>query len=83
MSWLVWIVVGGVAGWIGSILMGNDGQQGILGNVVVGVLGAFVGGWIMDWVSGNGATITGFDIRSLAVATLGAVVLLFIKQKLL
>jgi uncharacterized membrane protein YeaQ/YmgE (transglycosylase-associated protein family) len=46
MSWLVWIIVGGVAGWIGSILMGNDGQQGILGNIVVGVLGAFVGGWI-------------------------------------
>lgn len=82
MSWLVWIVVGGVAGWIGSILMGNDSQQGILGNVVVGVLGAFVGGWIMGWISGNGATITGFDIRSLAVATLGALVLLFIKQKL-
>ena len=80
---LTWIIVGGVAGWIGSILMGNDGQQGILGNVVVGVLGAFVGGWIMSWVSGNGAAITGFDIRSLAVATLGAVALLFIKQKLL
>lgn len=83
MSWLVWIIVGGIAGWIGSILMGNDGQQGILGNIVVGILGAFVGGWIMSFVSGNGAGITGFDIRSLAVATLGAVVLLFIKQKLL
>lgn len=83
MSWLVWIIVGGIAGWIGSILIGNDGQQGILGNIVVGVLGAFVGGWIVSWISGNGATITGFDIRSLAVATLGAVVLLFIKQKLL
>lgn len=82
MGWLTWIIVGGFAGWIGSILMGNDAQQGLLGNIVVGILGAFIGGWIMSFISGVGTTM-GFDIRSLAVAVLGAVVLLFIKQKVM
>jgi uncharacterized membrane protein YeaQ/YmgE (transglycosylase-associated protein family) len=82
MGYITWIIMGGLAGWIGSILMGNDGQQGIIGNIVVGILGAFIGGWIMSFISGSGATITGFDIRSLAVAVLGAVVLIFIKNKL-
>jgi 3-phosphoglycerate kinase len=65
-----------------SIVMGNDGQQGILGNIVVGAVGAFIGGWIMSFLNGTGMTM-GFDIRSLAVATVGAIVLLFVKNKLL
>jgi uncharacterized membrane protein YeaQ/YmgE (transglycosylase-associated protein family) len=82
MGILTWIIVGGAAGWIGSIVMGNDGQQGILGNIVVGAIGAFIGGWIMSFLNGTGMTM-GFDIRSLAVATVGAIVLLFVKNKLL
>jgi uncharacterized membrane protein YeaQ/YmgE (transglycosylase-associated protein family) len=82
MGILTWIIVGGVAGWIASIVMGNDGQQGILGNIVVGAVGAFIGGWIMGFLNGTGMTM-GYDIRSLAVATVGAIVLLFVKNKLL
>ena len=45
MGFLVWIIVGGIVGWLASLVMRTDGQQGILLNVVVGIVGAFIGGW--------------------------------------
>lgn len=76
MSLLVWIVFGGLAGWVASMFAGTNKQQGMLGNIIVGILGAVVGGWIMS--SLGFGDINGFNLYSFAVAVLGAFILLFI-----
>lgn len=76
MDILLWIVFGGLVGWIASMIMGTDAQQGILGNIVVGIVGAFLGGLIMN--SFGQAGTTGFNFYSFFVSILGAVVLLWI-----
>ena len=73
MGLLSWILVGGLAGWIGGKLMGG-GNRGCLMNIIVGVIGAFLGGLIVNLLGGRG--VTGFNLWSLFVATLGAVVFL-------
>jgi len=73
---LVWIIVGALAGWIASKIMGRDAQMGAVANIVVGILGALIGGFIMNSVGGAG--FTGFNLYSLLVAIGGAVVLLFL-----
>lgn len=76
MELLAFLVLGGIAGWIASMIMGTDGSQGIFLNVVVGVIGAFVGGLVFNAFGSAG--VSGFNIYSLAVATLGAIVLLWL-----
>ncbi len=76
MGILVWIVFGAIAGWIGSIIMNTDGQQGIILNIVVGIAGAVLGGYIFSFFGEGG--ISGFNIYSFMVAIVGAVVLLSI-----
>ena len=80
MGILGWIVFGALAGWVASIIVGNRSQQGCLGNVIVGVIGAFLGGWIMRLIQGEGMSMEafGWDWYSFGVAVLGAVVLLFL-----
>jgi len=74
MNLIIWLVIGGVIGWLASIAMKTDGQQGIVLNVVVGIVGAFVGGLIGSALGFGG--VTEFDIRSFAIAILGAIVVL-------
>ena len=74
MSLLLFLILGGVAGWIASLMMGTDGQQGILLNVIVGIVGAFLGGLAFNMLGSHG--VTGFNLWSLIVAVLGSVVLL-------
>ncbi len=76
MELLAFLVLGGIAGWIASLIMGTDASQGIFLNIVVGVVGAFIGGMLFNAFGSAG--VSGFNIYSLAVATLGAIVLLFI-----
>jgi uncharacterized membrane protein YeaQ/YmgE (transglycosylase-associated protein family) len=76
MGIISWIIVGALAGWLGSILAGKNSEMGGFANVVVGILGAFIGGLIMRLFGIDG--ITGFNIWSIIVATLGAFLLLFI-----
>lgn len=76
MGIIVWIVFGGLAGWIGSMIMKTDGQQGIFLNVIVGIVGASIGGFIMNSLGEGG--VSGFNLYSFLVAVGGAVVLLFI-----
>jgi len=76
MDLLLYLVFGGIVGWIASMIMGNDAQQGILGNIVVGILGAFLGGLIMNAFGQSGAT--GISLYGFLVALLGSVVLLWI-----
>jgi len=77
MNIIIWLVVGGLIGWVASMLMRTDGQQGIILNVVVGVVGAMIGGWLISPMVGV-ATINqnAFSLGALAVSLLGAVILL-------
>ncbi|HVS79730.1 MAG TPA: GlsB/YeaQ/YmgE family stress response membrane protein [Candidatus Paceibacterota bacterium] len=77
MNFLLWVIFGGIAGWIASIIVGNNPQMGILANIVVGIIGALLGGWIAHGVGARDAehpaTISGF-----IWAIIGAIVLLVI-----
>lgn len=75
MNILAWIILGGLAGWLGSLIMGTDESQGIVMNIVVGVIGAFIGVFIFNLFGAGG--ITEFNIYSLLVALVGSVVLLW------
>jgi uncharacterized membrane protein YeaQ/YmgE (transglycosylase-associated protein family) len=75
MGWLSFIVLGGLAGWLASIMMHTDGSQGIILNVIVGIVGASIGGYLFNMFGGAG--VTGFNLYSLMVATVGAAVLIW------
>ena len=76
MGILSWIVLGGLAGWVASMITGKNQSMGIILNIVVGIVGAFIGGFIFSTVGGT--PVTGFNLWSFFVAFVGAVVLLFI-----
>jgi uncharacterized membrane protein YeaQ/YmgE (transglycosylase-associated protein family) len=79
MNLIIWLVVGGLIGWVASMIMRTDGQQGIILNVVVGIVGAFLGGFLLSPLLGAGTVNSGdFSIAGLAVSLLGAVILLAI-----
>lgn len=79
MNIIVWLVVGGLIGWVASIFIGTDGRQGLLLNVIVGIVGAVVGGWLLSGVFGSGSINEGdFSVSGLLVSFLGAVILLFV-----
>ncbi|MFT3755377.1 MAG: GlsB/YeaQ/YmgE family stress response membrane protein [Pseudoxanthomonas sp.] len=74
MGWIIQLIVGGIAGWLASLLMKRDASQGIILNVVVGIIGGFIGGWLLPLV---GLSFSGW-IGYLITALIGAVVLLLI-----
>lgn len=76
MEIILWILFGGLVGWVASMIMKTDAQQGVFLNIVVGIVGAFLGGWIMSAVGSSG--VSGFNLYSFLVALLGAVVLILI-----
>ena len=76
MNILIWLIVGGVVGWLASLIMRTDAQQGILLNVVVGIIGALIGGWVISPMVGVGTINEGLSIGSFLVSLVGAVVLL-------
>ena len=79
MTWILIIVIGGILGWLASIVMRTDAQQGILLNIVVGIVGAILGGLLLAPLIGGGSITSGnFDVMSLLVSFLGAVILLAI-----
>jgi uncharacterized membrane protein YeaQ/YmgE (transglycosylase-associated protein family) len=73
---VLWILFGALAGWIASKIMKTDAQMGAMANIVVGIIGAFIGGFVVRMLTGN--EVDGFNIGSLLVAILGAVILLAI-----
>ena len=75
MGIILWLIVGGVIGWLASIIMRTDAQQGIFLNIIVGIVGAFVGGLIISGGSINNQPLT---IQSFLVSLVGAVILLAI-----
>jgi uncharacterized membrane protein YeaQ/YmgE (transglycosylase-associated protein family) len=76
MSIILWIVLGALAGWLASVLMRTNSGQSIFGDIVVGILGALLGGFVMSLFGQSG--ISGFNLYSVIVAVLGAVLLLWI-----
>ncbi|MDP3953615.1 MAG: GlsB/YeaQ/YmgE family stress response membrane protein [bacterium] len=76
MNILVWILFGGLVGWVASLVMKTDAQQGILLNIIIGMIGAVLGGWLMNVVGMSGTG--GFTLYSFLVALLGACVLIAI-----
>jgi uncharacterized membrane protein YeaQ/YmgE (transglycosylase-associated protein family) len=77
MDLVIWLAIGATIGWLGSLLLKSDPEQGVFMNVVVGVVGALIGGWLIaPWVGGAFATRGGFGAVGFVAALLGAVVLL-------
>ncbi|SDA82471.1 MULTISPECIES: GlsB/YeaQ/YmgE family stress response membrane protein [unclassified Janthinobacterium] len=77
MNFIIWIVIGGVIGWLASMVMKTDAQQGIFLNIIVGIVGAFLGGWLLAPLFGTGTINSdNFSLSSLLVSFLGAVILL-------
>jgi uncharacterized membrane protein YeaQ/YmgE (transglycosylase-associated protein family) len=77
MGILSWIIFGALAGWVASMIAGTNERQGCLLNIIVGIIGAFVGGFLMQLLTGRQFDMA-FNLSSFIVAVLGAVVLLFI-----
>jgi uncharacterized membrane protein YeaQ/YmgE (transglycosylase-associated protein family) len=74
---IVWLIIGGVIGWLASLVMRTDAQQDVLLNVVVGIVGAMLGGWLLAPLLGAGSINQGdFSVMGLVVSFLGAVILL-------
>ena len=73
MGIIIWLIVGGIVGWLASIIMKRDGQQGIILNVVVGIIGALIAGWIF-----GGGINQAITVMTFLYSLLGAVVLLLI-----
>jgi uncharacterized membrane protein YeaQ/YmgE (transglycosylase-associated protein family) len=79
MNLIVWLVMGGLIGWLASLVMKTDAQQGLLLNIVVGIVGALVGGWLLSPLLGVGTiNDNNFSIAALGVSFLGAIILLAI-----
>lgn len=76
MGILSWIIIGGFAGWVASLIMKTDKKMGLLANIIVGIIGAVIGGFLMSLI--NRAGVTGFNLYSFGVAVLGSVVFLFV-----
>lgn len=75
MGWLAWLIIGALAGWLASMVMKT--RQGLIMDIIVGIIGAFIGGFLTRQL-GLGQGITGFNLGSLIVAFVGAVILLAI-----
>jgi len=79
MNFIIWIVVGGILGWLASLVMRTDASQGLFLNIIVGIIGALLGGWLLAPLFGTGTiNQNDFSISSLLVSFLGAVILLAI-----
>lgn len=77
MNLIIWLVVGGIIGWLASLIMKTDAQQGLILNIVVGIVGAFLGGWLLSPMVGAGTVNQGdFSLTGLLVSLAGAVLLL-------
>jgi uncharacterized membrane protein YeaQ/YmgE (transglycosylase-associated protein family) len=81
MGILTWLVVGAIAGWAAGKLM-RGGGFGLIGNIVVGIVGAVVGGWLAGALFNDPNAISGFNLTTIVVAILGAAVVLYIARLL-
>ena len=80
MGIILWIIFGALAGWIASVIMKTDRNQNTGFDIILGIVGSVVGGFLMGTISQSG--VTGFNVESLVVAVIGAVVVIFVGRKL-
>ena len=73
---VVWLILGGISGWIASKLTGNDDNMGVGLNILVGIVGAFIGGWVVGLI--NLGPATGLNLWSFIISIIGSVILLLI-----
>lgn len=73
---IIWLVLGAIAGWLGSIIMGSNNS--LITNIILGIVGAFVGGFVLSLIPGVAPVEGGLSIGSILTATVGAIVLIFI-----
>lgn len=78
MGFIIWLIVGGLVGWVASLIMRTDAQQGIVLNIVVGIVGALVAGWLISPLVGIPTINQGISIGSILVSLVGAIILLAI-----
>lgn len=78
MNIIIWLIIGGIVGWLASIIMRTDGQQGIILNVVVGIVGALLAGWLISPLVGVATINQGLSLATFLVSLGGAIVLLAI-----
>jgi uncharacterized membrane protein YeaQ/YmgE (transglycosylase-associated protein family) len=76
---LIWIIVGAVAGWLASIVMKTNSSQGLLSDIIVGILGGLIGGFVLNAL-GVGGAVSGINITSILVAFIGAIILLAVMR---
>ncbi len=82
MNFILWLLVGGLAGWIASKFMRTDAQMGLVANVVAGIVGAMLGGWLSGTLFNYDPTGNLFSIAGFVVAVLGAMLVIFLVQLL-
>lgn len=75
---LVWIIVGGIAGWLASLVMRTNREQGLLEDIVIGIVGGLLAGFLLDVLDIGEGAVTGLNIGSIFAAFIGAVILLAI-----
>jgi len=80
MGIILWIIFGGLAGWMASIIMKTDSNQGTITDIIMGIIGAVVGGFLMGIVGQSG--VTGFNLYSFIVAIVGAIVVIYLGRLL-
>jgi uncharacterized membrane protein YeaQ/YmgE (transglycosylase-associated protein family) len=76
MGWIIAIIVGGVAGWLASMVMNRDASMGIFMNIIVGIIGALIGNVLANALFDTGGTIQTFNLQGFIIAVIGAIVLL-------
>jgi uncharacterized membrane protein YeaQ/YmgE (transglycosylase-associated protein family) len=80
MGIVLWIIFGAIAGWTASVIMKTNSSQGTVTDIILGIVGSVVGGLLMGLVGKSG--VTGFDLYSLVVAVIGAVVIIYLGRRL-
>ena len=80
MNIILWLVLGAVAGWVASLIMGTNRSQGLIGDIILGIIGAFLGGFLFSLTGAEG--VNGFNLWSVFVAVIGAIIALMIGRAL-
>lgn len=79
MNILLWIIFGAIAGWLTSIIAKTDYSQGTVGDIVLGIVGSFVGGFVFNLLGAEG--VTGFNMYSMIVAVVGALIVIWLGRR--
>jgi uncharacterized membrane protein YeaQ/YmgE (transglycosylase-associated protein family) len=83
LEWISWLIVGAIAGWLAGLLVRGDEGMGVIGHILLGLVGALVGGYVVGLVTGNDPMDGVFDISTIVTAVVGAVVLVLLGNMLM